>query len=93
MRKAFFLLIVFSLSISAWAIVPPRSWEDTVGYNCQVRLMRKASGMQAPMREQAVGVRKTFLRVPVILVNYPDMNYRIVHTETELIYRDSTRID
>ena len=40
MRKAFFLLIVFSLSLSAWAIVPPRSWEDTVGYNRQVRLMR-----------------------------------------------------
>ena len=26
-------------------------------------------------------------------IEFPDMNYRIVHTETELIYRDSTRID
>ena len=86
MRKAFFLLIVFSLSISAWAIVPPRSWEDTVGYNRQVRLMQKASGMQAPMREQAVGVRKTFLRVPVILVNYPDMSYRIDRADVDSMF-------
>ena len=86
MRKAFFLSIVFSLSISAWAIVPPRSWEDTVGYNCQVRLMRKASGMQAPMREQAVGVRKTFPRVPVILVNYPDMSYRIDRADVDSMF-------
>ena len=86
MRKAFFLSIVFSLSISAWAIVPPRSWEDTVGYNRQVRLMQKASGMQAPMREQAVGVRKTFLRVPVILVNYPDMSYRIDRADVDSMF-------
>ncbi len=86
MRKAFFLLIVFSLSISAWAIVPPRSGEDTVGYNRQVRLMQKASGMQAPMREQAVGVRKTFLRVPVILVNYPDMSYRIDRADVDSMF-------
>ena len=86
MRKAFFLLIVFSLSISAWAIVPPRSWEDTVGYNRQVRLMQKASGMQAPMREQAVGVRKTFPRVPVILVNYPDMSYRIDRADVDSMF-------
>jgi len=26
-------------------------------------------------------------------IEVPNMNYRIVHTETELIYRDSTRID
>ena len=86
MRKAFFLLIVFSLSISAWAIVPPRSLADTVGYNRQVRLMQKASGMQAPMREQAVGVRKTFLRVPVILVNYPDMSYRIDRADVDSMF-------
>ena len=86
MRKAFFLSIVFSLSISAWAIVPPRSLADTVGYNRQVRLMQKASGMQAPMREQAVGVRKTFLRVPVILVNYPDMSYRIDRADVDSMF-------
>ena len=86
MRKAFFLLIVFSLSLSAWAIVPPRSWEDTVGYNRQVRLMQKASGMQAPMREQAVGVRKTFPRVPVILVNYPDMGYRVSRADVDSMF-------
>ena len=86
MRKAFFLLIVFSLSISAWAIVPPRSWEDTVGYNRQVRLMQKASGMQAPMREQAVGIRKIFPRVPVILVNYPDMSYRVSRADVDSMF-------
>ena len=25
-------------------------------------------------------------------IEFPDMNYRIVHTETELIFRDSTRL-
>ena len=86
MRKAFFLSIVFSLSISAWAIVPPRSLADTVGYNRQVRLMQKASGMQAPMREQAVGIRKIFPRVPVILVNYPDMSYRVSRADVDSMF-------
>ena len=26
-------------------------------------------------------------------ITEPGLNYRIVHTETELIYRDSTRMD
>ncbi len=42
--------------------------------------------MQAPMREQAVGVRKTFLRVPVILVNYPDMSYRIDRADVDSMF-------
>ena len=25
-------------------------------------------------------------------IENPDLNYRVVHTETELIYRDSTRM-
>lgn len=86
MKKISFLFIVVCLSLSAQAIVPPRSWEDTVGYNRQVRLMQKASGMQAPMREQAVGVRKTFPRVPVILVNYPDMSYRIDRADVDSMF-------
>ena len=87
MRKAFFLLIVFSLSLSAWAIVPPRHMADSAFYNRQVRLMKQAEGMaKAPMREQAVGVRKTFLRVPVILVNYPDMSYRIDRADVDSMF-------
>lgn len=86
MKKISFLFIVVCLSLSAQAIVPPRSLADTVGYNRQVRLMQKASGMQAPMREQAVGVRKTFLRVPVILVNYPDMSYRIDRADVDSMF-------
>lgn len=42
--------------------------------------------MQAPMREQAVGVRKTFPRVPVILVNYPDMSYRIDRADVDSMF-------
>ena len=87
MRKAFFLLIVFSLSLSAWAIVPPRHMADSAFYNRQVRLMKQAEGMaKAPMREQAVGTRKIFPRVPVILVNYPDMRYRVSRADVDSMF-------
>lgn len=87
MRKAFFLLIVFSLSLSAWAIVPPRHMADSASYNRQVRLMKQAEGMaKAPMREQAVGTRKIFPRVPVILVNYPDMGYRVSRADVDSMF-------
>ncbi len=87
MRKAFFLLIVFSLSLSAWAIVPPRHMADSASYNRQVRLMKQAEGMaKAPMREQAVGTRKIFPRVPVILVNYHDMSYRVSRADVDSMF-------
>lgn len=86
MKKSLFLLFLVSLSLSVWAIVPPRNPADTAGYNRQVRLMRQASGMQAPAREQAVGTRKTFPRVPVILVNYPDMSYRVSRADIDSMF-------
>ena len=42
--------------------------------------------MQAPMREQAVGIRKIFPRVPVILVNYPDMSYRVSRADVDSMF-------
>ncbi len=86
MRKAFSLLIVFSLSLSAWAIVPPRHIADTAAYHRQVRMMQKTTDMQAPAREQQVGTRKIFPRVPVILVNYPDMRYRVSRADVDSMF-------
>ena len=48
--------------------------------------MQKASGMQAPAREQKVGIRKIFPRVPVILVNYPDMGYRVSRADLDSMF-------
>lgn len=48
--------------------------------------MQKASGMQAPAREQKVGIRKIFPRVPVILVNYPDMGYRVSRADVDSMF-------
>lgn len=87
MKKSFILLLLTGLSLSAWAIVPPRSLADTVGYNRMLRQMQQTSGMaKAPMREQAVGTRKIFPRVPVILVNYPDMRYRVSRADVDSMF-------
>lgn len=87
MKKSIFLFIVISISLSAWAIVPPRSLADTVGYNRMLRQMQQTSGMaKAPMREQTVGTRKLFLRVPVILVNYSDMSYRVSRADVDSLF-------
>ena len=87
MKKSLILLLLTGLSLSAWAIVPPRHMADSASYNRQVRLMKQAEGMaKAPMREQAVGTRKIFPRVPVILVNYPDMRYRVSRADIDSMF-------
>ena len=87
MKKSLILLLLTGLSLSAWAIVPPRHMADSASYNRQVRLMKQAEEMaKAPMREQAVGTRKIFPRVPVILVNYPDMRYRVSRADIDSMF-------
>lgn len=87
MKKSLILLLLTGLSLSAWAIVPPRHMADSASYNRQVRLMKQAEGIaKAPMREQAVGTRKIFPRVPVILVNYPDMSYRVSRADVDSMF-------
>lgn len=86
MKKSFFLFIVISLSLSAWSIVPPRHKADTAVYHRQLRLLHQETGLQAPAREQAVGIRKTFPRVPVIMVSYADMSYRVSRADVDSMF-------
>ena len=87
MKKSLILILLAGLSLSAWAIVPPRHLSDTASYNRKVRMMYQVSDLsQAPMREQAVGIRKIFPRVPVILVNYPDMRYRVSRADVDSMF-------
>lgn len=87
MKKSLILLLLTGLSLSIWAIVPPRHLSDTASYNRKVRMMYKVSDIsKAPMREQAVGIRKIFPRVPVILVNYPDMSYRVSRADVDSMF-------
>ena len=87
MKKSLILILLAGLSLSAWAIVPPRHLSDTASYNRKVRMMYQVSDLsKAPMREQAVGIRKIFPRVPVILVNYPDMRYRVSRADVDSMF-------
>ena len=87
MKKSLILLLMVGLSLSAWSIVPPRSMADTAIYNRQLRQMRQTEHMmKAPMREQAVGTRKIIPRIPVILVNFTDMSYRISRADIDSMF-------
>ena len=76
MRRILIILTLCVVSASMWGIVPPRDPADTVVYHQRVQAMRKA-GSKAPAREEAVGTARVFPRVPVILVSYPNMPYRV----------------
>lgn len=87
MKKSLILLLMVGLSLSAWSIVPPRSLADTAIYNRQLRQMQQAEGMaKAPMRVQAVGTRNLIQRVPVIMVNYQDMRYRVSRADVDSMF-------
>ncbi len=90
MRKAFFLLIVFSLSISAWAIVPPRDpskwdeWQASRAAQVQAEMQHGAypAFANAPAARQEVGTRSIIPRILVIMTNFSD--YQLVSTKADV---------
>lgn len=75
-------------SCVAWAIVPPRNMADTAAYRQKCREMMRTEALQMPEREATATERtaRTFPRVPVIMVNYPDMAYRVTRANVDSMF-------
>ncbi|MBR6492462.1 MAG: M6 family metalloprotease domain-containing protein [Paludibacteraceae bacterium] len=85
MKRIVIILTLCAVSAGIWGIVPPRNPADTIAYHQRVRAMR-TSDRKTPAREEAVGTVRVFPRVPVILVSYPDMPYRLNRADIDSMF-------
>lgn len=75
------------MSSVAHAIVPPRSLADTARYNELRRAMERAEAQLAPMRGEATTSQaRVFPRVPVLMVNYADMAFRVTKADVDSMF-------
>ena len=76
------------LSLTVYAIVPPRSVADTARYNELRRAMERAQVQRAPMRETETCSQhaRVFPRVPVLMVNYADMSFRVSKADVDSMF-------
>ncbi len=68
------------------AIVPPRNMEDTTAYIQLKQAMMQNEAMNAPQRAASIPSPRVFPRVPVIMVNYPDMTYRVSRANVDSMF-------
>ncbi len=88
MKKQFILILLSVLNLTVYAIVPPRSVADTARYNELRRAMERAQVQRAPMRETETCSQhaRVFPRVPVLMVNYADMSFRVSKADVDSMF-------
>lgn len=82
------VLLVFMLAAysAVWALVPPRNPEDTAAYRELLQRMMRSKAARAPQREAGIATPAFFPRVPVIMVNYTDMSYRVSRADVDSMF-------
>lgn len=79
MRRLVIIVIVMGLSLMALAVPPRRGWVES-------GLDTDSLTMRAPYHYSTVGVRKTYPKVPVIMVNYANMSYRVSRSDVDSMF-------
>lgn len=85
-RVGLILIVLFAAWTAAEALVPPRHIEDTAAYRQLRQEMMRSKALCAPQREAAIASPRVFPRVPVIMVNYPNMTYRVSRANVDSMF-------